>query len=121
MNPFKNEKLIKLGDQEILLRPSFENIAALEANVEPLMSITQRMSKGVGKVPMTLLAQVIFYCQAERKADNQESYRFSLEEIWSLVQIEGGGTLYVPILSFIGSVFAGDKNAAELSERQKKS
>ena len=121
MNPFKNEKVIKLGEVEILLRPSFENIAALENNVEPLMSITQRMAKGATKVPVTLIAQIIYYSQASRKAENLDAYFYSLEEIWGMLQTCGVASVFNPVLGFIGQVFAGDKTANEMSEAQKKS
>lgn len=121
MNPFKNEKQIKLGEVEILLRPSFENVAALENNVEPVMAITQRLTKGAAKVPITLLAQIIYYCQAARKPENLEAYYYSLEEIWTMLQTTGSAEIFNPVLVFIGQVFAGDKTANELSESQKKS
>lgn len=120
MNPYKNEKLIKLGVVEVLLRPDFDNIAALEANVEPLMGITMRMARAKVGAPLTLLAQIIYYCQAERKENNQELRRYSLEEIWQLVQSQGA-SITLPVMEFVGGILSGDKNQVELSETQKKS
>jgi hypothetical protein len=112
MNKFKNEKVIKLGEVEILLRPTFMNCADLEAGLGyglPMLAYNLAQKK----LPnMTDLAKVIYFCQAERTK--------SLEEIWDLVQSEGM-MIAGPVLEFIGQITAGDKTAPELSESQKKS
>lgn len=113
MNKFKNEKVIKLGEVEILLRPTFLNCADLETALGqglPMLAYSLAQKK----LPtMTDLAKVIYFCQADRT-------KYSLEEIWELVQCEGM-MVAGPVLEFIGQITAGDKTAPELSESQKKS
>ena len=115
-NPFRNEQEIKLGGQTLLLRPTFENIANLEAQVGGLPNFAMKLSKS--ELPqLTDLAKVIFYCHV--KVDGVDR-KMSLEEIWDLVLGEG---MFItnPVLSFVAKITAGDKTQVELSEKQKKS
>jgi hypothetical protein len=113
----KNELIVKLGAEEILLRPTFENVAELESNVGALGVIAMRCSKGA---PMSVSAQVIYYCQAARDPEDSTKRLRSLEEVWSLVQDQGIKSI-VPVMEFLTNITAGNKLAPELTEKQKKS
>lgn len=118
-NKHRNEKEITLGDFKILLRPTFEAIANLEAHVGPISNFAVVMSKG--SLPkLTDIAKVIYHCQF---AIEGREGKLTLEEIWDAIQ-QDGISLAVPIMSFISQVTAGDKTQVEpsqLSENQKKS
>lgn len=122
MNVYKNEHIIKLGGQEILLRPTFENIAELETMVKPVaniaLALTGKDPKGL--FPLTLCAKVIYFCQADRKADRPSERKLSLEEIWIAMQDEGI-KIYGPLTEFMAKVTAGNSMTQELTEAQKKS
>lgn len=111
-NKFRNEKVVKLGEVEILLRPTFENCANLESSLGyglPMMAF--KLAKQ--QLPsMTDSAKVIFFCQAEKK--------YTLEQIWDLLMIEGSSVMK-DLLVFVGGITAGDKTVQELTENQKKS
>lgn len=133
MNPFKNEKVIKLGGVEILLRPDFENMAALEEAVGSMAYLGYRFSRGarikgqggsleeiVKAMPtMTECAQIIYYSQAARNETDATKRKFSLEEIWSLVQ-EEGIAITTPVGEFINNMGQGTKNLNPQSVSEKK-
>jgi hypothetical protein len=125
MNPVRNEYEISVGGEVILLRPTFQNIAAMENAVGGLNYLAWKFSRGsIGKqinverlvkdLPyMTELAQVIFYNQAEKK--------FTLEQIWELVKAEGAD-LTIPVSKFLGRITAGSNRTVEgLDDAEKKS
>lgn len=126
MNPFRNEMKITLGTQEILLRPTFENIAAMEQAVATLSYLGWRFSRGsrlsfqakqtntqvsldemVKSMPsLSECAQIIFYNQATPHPEDPMRKQFSLEEIWDLVQQEGA-TVINPVVAYISRITAG--------------
>ena len=115
-NPVRNEKEIQIGDLKILLRPTFEAIANLEAHVGPISDFAVQMSKA--RLPkLTDMAKIIFHCQAS--VEGREG-KLTLEEIWDAV-MQDGINISVPVLSFISVVTAGDKTKVDLTENQKKS
>lgn len=127
-NKYKNEMEIKLGAEVILLRPTFENISDTESNVGGipyLAFITTRSSQPgltveqITKLmpPMSLMAQIIYYNQADVKEDGKR--KFTLEEIWDLVQDEGI-RITGPISKYIGVMTSGNKIAPEFSDAEKK-
>lgn len=134
-NPVRNEMEITLGGQTILLRPTFENIAALEENVGPVSYLAWlfgggfvREAKGLADSakklpPLTKCAQIIYYCQAGRKDEDPNERKYNLEEIWEMVQSEGMAVTK-PMLTFIARITAGNKmalSAEQMTESQKKS
>lgn len=100
MNSYKNEKIIKIGGQDILLRPTFENCEALETALGfGLPVLAHNLSKQ--KLPgMSDMAKVIYHCQAQKL--------ITQEEIWKLVMAEGMMVMS-DILIFVGQITAGDK------------
>jgi len=102
-NKFRNELEIKVGDVNILLRPTFENCANLEAGLGyGLPMLAWRLSKQ--QMPsMTDVAKVIYFCQAEKK--------LTLEQVWDLVMSEGV-SITTDILRFTAQITAGDKTAS---------
>ena len=105
-NKFRNEKIVKMGEVEILLRPTFENCANLEAALGfgiPQLAVNLALKKMPGLAEM---AKVIYFCQAEKQ--------YTLEQIWDLVMQEGAG-FGVQVIEFVGMVTAGDKAASDPS------
>jgi queuine/archaeosine tRNA-ribosyltransferase len=119
-NAYKNEKTIRIGEVEILLRPNFENLSSFESNVITLDEFSFRLVKG--RLPsLSQMVQAIFYFQAEKK--------FNLEQINCMVQNDVGFQISSDILSFLSGCVAGYKNKADaeksvekaLTESEKKS
>lgn len=123
-NKFRNEMEIELAGEKILLRPTFENIASLEATAGSLAFLGWKFSRGLsdGKnMPaMTDFAQIIYHCQAATKEGDPTRKKYSLEEVWDKVQ-QSGVMLLRPLTEFMARVTAGDRAVNELSDRQKKS
>jgi hypothetical protein len=136
MNPNRNELELTLGQEKILLRPTFENVAAMEQAIGGLAYLGWKFSKGFQTLktgettdggPMikgfdpknmptlTEIAQVIYYNQVATKKDDPTLKKFSLEEIWDLVKMEGIKILPV-VTVFITRITAGDKTAVTLDE-----
>lgn len=137
MNNFKNEMEITLGSEKILLRPTFENVASMESNVGGLTYLAWKFSRSTTKdkdgkpivneamiknMPsLTEVAQIIFYNQAATKEGDPTLKKFSLEEIWDLVTLEGLKVIG-PVTLFLCKITNGDKfKNDELSESEKKS
>ncbi len=128
-NKFKNEMIVHAGGEEILLRPTFSNIAAMENAMGGVAWLAFKFGKGVEvntKDPnakpdpeksakslptMTETAQIIFFNQAEPK--------FSQEEILELCLAEGIKICFQAVL-FLVKVTAGNKLQVEPSDKQKK-
>lgn len=140
-NKFRNELEIDLGGQKILLRPTFENIAAMEENVGSVSYLTWKYSRGIrfkdGKVDKNSLnmetavkgipslsesAKIIYFNQAAVKHDDPTLKKYSLEEIWDLVLIDGTAVAQ-KIIVYLGRITAGNKaqEIEELKEEEKKS
>lgn len=131
MNTFKNEHTVKLSGVEILLRPTFENIEAVESNVGSVSyigwkysSLNKTLEQKVKSLPpATELAKIIFYSQAHRKEDGTP--KLSLQEIWDLI-IDNGirKDLINDIVIFITKMTVGAKflenEEKELAEETEK-
>lgn len=110
-NAYKNEKMIKIGEVEILLRPTFENLAAFESTVISLDEFSFRLIKG--RLPtLSQLVQAIYYFQAEKK--------LTLEEVNCLVQNNEGVQVNRLILPFLAGCIAGHKNADDAKDSVEK-
>jgi len=143
-NKYRNEMEISLGGEKILLRPTFENIAAMESNVGSVAWLTWRYSRGVrfkdGKVDKSTMAseaaikalpalsetaQIIYYNQAALNPNDPTQKKFSLEEIWALVMGEGA-KITSQVVIYLGRITAGNKSEditelKDLTEAEKKS
>lgn len=138
-NKFRNELEITLGGEKILLRPTFENIAAMESAVGSVQWLTWKYSRGLASTKpntktevtegvvkalpsLSEVAQIVYFNQAAVKPDDATQKKFSLEEVWDLVQAEGARCAG-SILVYLGRITAGNKAAEvdELSENEKKS
>jgi len=129
MNKFRNEMEISLGETKILLRPTFENIAAMETVIGSVAYLTWKFSRGarlkdnkdstvktavvtavqVQSMPsMTECAQIIYWNQAARKPEDETQRLYSLEEIWEMI-MQQGGNISVRVLEYLGKIMAGDK------------
>lgn len=125
-NKFKNEMEIKVGGEKILLRPTFENLAAMETKMGGLAYLAFKFGQGIDidtktvdqlksakSMPsLTETAQIIYYNQAEKK--------FTIEQIFDLCMDEGIKVCAQAVL-FLVKCSAGNKLAKEPSEKQKKS
>jgi len=106
-NKFRNEMELEVAGDKILLRPTFENCANLEAALGyglPMLAYNLASKK---MPALTDLAKVIYFCQAEKN--------LKLEQVWDLVQAEGVNVT-VSVLSFIAKITSGDKTQVPLSE-----
>lgn len=125
-NKFRNEMEIKCGSEKILLRPTFENIAATEANVGALQYLAVKSSRGIKDpkhgLTMSEIAQIIYFNQAATDPSDVTKKKFSLEQIWDLTMQEGL-YLFKPILIFLARMTAGNKysDLDGMTEEEKKS
>lgn len=135
--------IIKLAGEDILLRPTFENIAAMEANVGGVSYLGWKYSRGIrtnvkGEVDhlsmvsesaikslpsMSEVAQIIYYNQAASKPDDPTQRKFSLEEIWEKLLKNGAGGITRTITIYLARLTAGDRLSIvdDLTEEEKKS
>lgn len=128
-NKFRNELEIVIGGEKILLRPTFENIASMEANVGSVAYLAWCYSRGLsgGKEAMKNMpsmsdsAKIIYFNQAATRSDDSTQKKLSLEEIWDLVMSEGVGVARV-VVQFLAKVTAGNKvvEIEELAPVEKK-
>ena len=125
-NKFRNEMLIKLAGEEILLRPTFENLAAMESKMGSIayLAFKSGAKADLSKVnspaemikctpPATETAQIIYFNQAEHK--------FNLEQILEMVLDEGAVHAGMNIMPFLLKMTAGNKMQKQPSESEKKS
>lgn len=130
-NQFKNEMLIKVAGEEILLRPTFENLAAMESKMGGIAYLAFKYGKGIDvesmKIdpvaaaqslpPLTDASQIIYFNQIPKEGEK----RRSLEEIHELCLAEGL-KVCTQVVMFLARCTAGNKFAQkELSKAQKKS
>lgn len=125
-NQFKNEMEITLAGEKILLRPTFENLAALETIMGGIPYLMWKFGKGYdiskGVVDPEAAAkalpgytdctQIIYTQQAERK--------YTREQVFELVKKEGV-SIAPKLVLYITQVSRGNEFAQEPSKRQKKS
>lgn len=98
-----------MGEVEILLRPTFENIANLESALGygiPMLAFNLSKSK---MPSLTDITKVIYFSQAEKA--------YKLDEIWQLVMAEGV-SITTQVLEFVGKITAGDKFLSETTEKK---
>lgn len=130
-NKFKNEMLINIAGEEILLRPTFENLAAMETKMGGIAYLAFKYGKGIDvetmKIdpiaaaqslpPLTDAAQIIFFNQVAPEGEKKRT----LEEIHELCLAEGL-KVCTQVVMFLARCTAGNKFAQkELSKNQKKS
>lgn len=124
MNPFRNEMNVELAGETILLRPTFENLAAMETDIGGIPFLAWKFGKSVSVVdgkmvlgqdslpPMSICTKVIFH--------NQEPKKFSLEQVHEMVMAQGITATRIA-LNFIMKCTAGNRQQPDLSDAQKKS
>lgn len=125
-NKFRNEREIKIAGEVILLRPTFENILAMEQNVGSIMWFGHRFGQGktveekLNKCIPTLTeaAQIVYYNQAATKPDDPTKKKLSLEEIWQLIQADGVNVIS-EVVMYIRTMTDGDKKPAVKAEEKK--
>lgn len=128
MNKFRNEMTVKLGAQEILLRPTFQNIAAMESVVGGLTYLALKFSRGGAGAKSALemskslpslseCAQIIFFNQANTKPENMNQKQFSLEEIWDMVQAEGMQTVIHSVTMYLTRITVGQTKVDEIESQ----
>ena len=120
-NKFKNEKVIKIGEVSILLRPTFENISRLEAELGGVQYLAFKYAQGMEArsklekikfMPqLTECARIIYICQAEKT--------FTIDEVYEKLQDDFAG-VQAGLLQFITGMMGGNKMAPDLSEGVKK-
>jgi len=122
-NKFKNEMLLEVAGEQILLRPTFENIAQMETKMGSIASLAfkyGRNFKADSKDPLEQMnsfppisecAQIIYYNQAEKTFTQEEIFQKCLDE---------GIKVGSQVMLFLVRITAGNKMLKEPSEFQKK-
>lgn len=128
MNTYRNEMTIKLNGQEIVLCPSFENVAETERNVGGLAYLALKFSRGVKTNNLNLdnlvqsmpnltdCAKIIFFNQKATNPDDPTLKKLNLEEIWDLIQIEGMMKVIPDLIIYLTKITSGGKKTEELKE-----
>ena len=124
-NKYRNEMEIELAGEKILLRPTFENCAAIETSHGSLAWLGWKFSRGerdLKHMPgITDMALLIYHMQAASDPEDSSKKFYSLQEIWDKVQVTGMKPLFPKLIEFLARTTAGNKLANEPSENQKKS
>jgi hypothetical protein len=125
-NRFKNEIEITLGQEKVLLRPTFENLSAMESNIGAVVWLSWKFSKAGSSQDMgeatrsmpsfTEMVEVIYYNQTERSENGGR--RLSKERIWELMQDEGV-SLVGPITKYFTGIMSGNKHMSPTSAEKK--
>jgi hypothetical protein len=114
MNKFRNEKKITLGEVEILLRPTFANIATVETELGSIAALAIKISSGKensdSQVPINLIAKFFYLMQVEEK--------YSQEDIFQMVIEEGYQSCRIQLLQFFILLTAGKKSMALMDQAQ---
>jgi len=122
-NTFKNEKEINLNGTLITLRPSFDNMAQVESKLGSIAYLAFKFSQfavNMKNLPgVSELTQIIYYFQAKHDKDVSGD-PLTLEQVYDLVCQEGVFKLLTPVLEFLAQCTAGNKNAPEVSDSEKK-
>jgi hypothetical protein len=124
-NKYRNEKIIKIGPNEILLRPDFENIHLIEENVGGLAWLSYKVASVKTKedllknmLKMTEVAKIIFYAQVR---DKEEKRKYNLAEIFDMINAHGYFKLIPQLNEFISLIAAGSDNVEkELEKNEEK-
>lgn len=105
------------------MRPTFENIAAMESQVGSIAHIAWRFMEGSRNpkqvLSMTEVAKIIYLNQAATKEGDPTKKEMTLAEVWDLVLAEGIQCLN-PILEYLSRVSAGNNFQADLTDSVKK-
>jgi hypothetical protein len=64
VNPLRGEAALRLGGVELTLRPSFEALVAVEAELGPLFALVERA--GEGRLALSEMAALFWHCLAQR-------------------------------------------------------
>jgi hypothetical protein len=64
VNPLRGEAALRLSGVELTLRPSFEALVAVEAELGPLFALVERA--GEGRLALSEMAALFWHCLAER-------------------------------------------------------
>lgn len=127
-NKFRNEKRINLAGKEILLRPTFENLANMETKMGGIAYLAWKYGKGVDMTkpnavasaaalpPISDCAQIFYFNQIPPDGEKP----IDIETMLDLCLQEGLKVTTVA-LEFLMGVASGNKNAPAPSEAQKKS
>lgn len=118
MNKFRNEKKIVLDEVEILLRPTFANLATVEGEIGSIAGLAIKISTAKDEVSshlsLSLIAKFFYLMQADKK--------YSLDDIFQLVLDEGYQSCRVQLLQFFILLTAGKKGMEKIeqAEQEKK-
>ena len=128
-NKFRNELEIEVAGTKILLRPTFENIAAMESNVGAVAWLGWKYSRGHGTKdaaksipPLTECAKIIYFNQAATDPQDATQKKFNLEQTWDLV-LQAGAPVVKDVMTYLARLTAGNKSVdgEAVSEAEKKS
>lgn len=126
MNKFRNEMEVEVAGEKILLRATFENLAAIEESVGSLPYLANKFLRGVASEKGNVEAQVkknmpsttetvkiLFHAQAEKK--------FTLEQMFEMVMKDGALKYSTKAFLFIAGACNGNKFPDEPTPEEKKS
>ena len=103
VNRKKGEYTFKLGDDWIILKGTFSNIALFEENVSGIYEFADKISQG--QVKMSGLVNVIYCFQKDRENG------LSQDDIAELVISSDPVTTITAIAGFMGVLFGVDESA----------
>ena len=63
-NPVRGEAVMVLGDERLVLRPTFAALVAAEAELGPLFALCERA--GAGQLTLAEMVGLLWHCLAER-------------------------------------------------------
>lgn len=99
-NPLRGETDIQIGDQTLLLRPSFENLVAAEQELGSLFAMVERASEG----GMTIadMTALLWHCSAVEDRPEREAIGNALIKMGLIAAT-------APVRAILAQVLQGQK------------
>lgn len=99
MNPMRGEAHLRLGEHNILLRPTFAALVAAEEELGPLFALVERAA--AGQLRLSELVALFWHCRFDAPADlDRDAFAAALTA--------SGLAATTPVLkSLLGQILAG--------------
>ncbi len=117
VNKNKNELMLMLAGEEILLRPTFDSLTKTENEIGSIASLAVKMSGekiNSLQIPFSQIIKIFFLNQAQERAPK------SLETIYTLCTEEGYSNCFIQLIQFVLLMTAGQKTNENISKEQEK-
>ena len=102
-NPWRGEALLELGDERLVLRPSFAALVAAEEELGPLFALVDRAA--AGELRLSELVTLYWHCLARREGLDRDTFAETLTAA-------GLAPATRPLRALLGQILQGRAEAA---------